>query len=93
MAEEQLSEYEKARLARIEENKRMLVALGIEEASSQCRHKTPAASKSKARAGPPPLSDVQRAALARAEQWLERFECWLRGECSRERRQGDGARL
>lgn len=83
MAEEQLSEYEKARLARIEENKRMLVALGIEEASSQCRHKTPAASKSKARAGPPPLSDVQRAALARAEQWLERFECWLRGECSR----------
>ena len=79
-----LSAYEEARLARIAENNAMLVALGIETVSEQLQKQQKAKMAAAAGGGggnrnqQPSLTDAQRAALANAGQWLERFEVWLR---------------
>ena len=90
-----LSDYELERLKKIAENKRMLVALGLETEAEQMRFapkstkqasasaasmKQDAAKKQKAE--PERLTEAQRAALSRAHQWMERFEVWLRGQVS-----------
>ena len=74
-----LSAYEEERLKKIAENKRMLIALGIETEVQQMRFEIKAKSSpsAKKKAEPEPLTDDQRAALSRAGQWLERFEVWL----------------
>jgi hypothetical protein len=79
-----LSAYEESRLRSIAENKAKLIALGLETAAEQCRHKKPPSFSGKKRKAPEPptLTDEQRAALSKANQWLERFEVWLRGEVS-----------
>ena len=79
-----LSAYEEERLKKIAENKRMLIALGIETEVQQMRFEIKAKSSpsAKKKAEPELLTDDQRAALSRAGQWLERFEVWLRGEVS-----------
>jgi hypothetical protein len=90
-----LSDYELERLKKIAENKRMLVALGLETEAEQMRFapkSTKQASASaasmkqnaakKQKAEPERLTEAQRAALSRAHQWMERFEVWLRGQVS-----------
>ena len=90
-----LSAYELERLKKIAENKRMLIALGLETEAEQMRFapkstkqaSAPAASKKqnetkKQKAEPERLTEAQRAALSRAHQWMERFEVWLRGQVS-----------
>ena len=79
-----LSAYEEARLARVAENERMLIALGLETAVRQCRtpRPKPAASAPRKPKAAPSLTEEQRETLANAAQWLERFEVWLRGEVS-----------
>ena len=84
---EELSAYEEERLRRIAENKRKLIELGIEtDAEQQRRERRAKLSQispgSKKKAEPPPLTDDQRAALAGASQWIERFEVWLRDDVS-----------
>ena len=90
-----LSDYELERLKKIAENKRMLIALGLETEAEQMRFapkSTKQASASaasmkqnaakKQKAEPERLTEAQRAALSRAHQWMERFEVWLRGQVS-----------
>jgi hypothetical protein len=90
-----LSNYELERLKKIAENKRMLIALGLETEAEQMRFapkSTKQASASaasmkhiapkKQKAEPERLTEAQRAALSRAHQWMERFEVWLRGQVS-----------
>eukprot|EP00966_Prymnesium_polylepis_P071587 1662793-Prymnesium_polylepis.1 len=78
----ELSDYEQQRLANIAENHRMLASLGLNTAVQE-RQVSPSPSAKKKQPGEVELSEVQRAALSRADQWLERFEVWLRGQVSK----------
>ena len=89
---ESLSDYELARLDKIAENKRMLIALGIETAAEQCRRerstpKASAPSSSTQKRETNHLTEEQRTLLSNASQWLERFELWLRGQVRAARKQ------
>ena len=75
-----LSDYEQQRLAKIAENHRMLVALGLETAIEEMA--IPKETAAKKQPVEPVLTEGQRTSLANASQWLERFELWLRGVVS-----------
>ena len=82
---DELSEYERARLANIAENRKILVSLGLEDEwrlTSKRSTTQPEAPNQKRSKEPPPLTEEQKAALARCADWLPRFEVWLRGEVS-----------
>ena len=81
---DELSEYERARLANIAENRKILVSLGLEDEWRLTSKRTPTSTESSQKRSkePPPLTEEQKAALARCADWLPRFEVWLRGEVS-----------
>ena len=81
----ELSAYELERLANIKRNEEVLRQLGLISDTGTPVHKfatAAAPSQGSKRKGLPPLSAAQRAALADASGWLERFELWLRDDVS-----------
>lgn len=78
----ELSAYELERLANIKRNQEVLRSLGlVSESGAPSLNLARKAVTSPGR-GPPLLSATQRAALADASGWLERFELWLRSDVS-----------